>query len=308
MTYPNDQWIGVYYPLEIIANPRSRSQMFLLFDKVICFVPIAGTMCGGGAGISDFIYANDVMVESGILEVREELLVPEIDSQFDSKNLDDNEIFDEYVRFQITAMTMAECNSSKAVPVTDDPAWPVPASLLQNLDLKRFARLQATALAVQSLEIVVPPFAEIKDEDILEAREKLYDQLLPFRQAMLALSPVVRNGISCGNSLSEIQHEAKYIVDTHVVPALGKLHDRLNKEKGKFWRRIIYKGAAFIPQFVLNWTTKGALSSVIDAVENSKDIAMDLIDRDSLIDSLRIEGGLGYLLALSEHQTHRGQK
>jgi hypothetical protein len=293
-----DHWMAAYYPLDVISRPRSRAIMCLLFDKVICHFPIAGTYCGGAAGVSDIVLEDDSLVEASVIEPREEILFPGVGGEL---SWDSAEEFEEFYRLQVTAMTMEACRSSNVVPVTDDAAWPVPARLVENLDLLRCARLQASALAIQSLEIALPPIAELPDADILKARDELSEQLVPFRRAMLALSPTVRKGIESEATLADIHRQAKYVVDTRVAPALEELRDRLAKEKGRFWRRLLLKGSAIVPQFVLNWTTKDALSAAMNVVSGAKDLTLDLIDRERLLVSLKSQGGLGYLLAVADH-------
>lgn len=308
MTQQVEQWAGVYYPVEMVSHPRSRTIMCLLFDNVICHFPVSPMACGGGHGMSLDLFGDDMLVEAGILELKEKVLFPEIEVDFSPEYpWGTDEEFDKYIRLQVTAMTMDICSGSNLVPVTDDPAWPVPASMLENLDLLRFSHLQASALAIQSLEIALPPIADIPDADILKAREELREQLVPFRRAMLALSPAVRSGLGSEATLLDIHREAKYIVDTQVAPALGELRDRLAKERGKFWRRLLLKGGAVVPQFILNWTTKGALSAAVNAVGSAKDLTLDLIDRENLLASLKSQGGLGYLLAVTDHPSFKSK-
>lgn len=303
-----DRWTAAYYPVETISSPRSRTIMCLLFDKVICHFPISPMACGGGDGMSLELFGDDILVEAGILELREEVLFPEVEVDFSpGYSWGTDEEFDKYVRLQVTAMTMDVCSSSNVVPVTDDPAWPVPASMLANLDLLRFSHLQASALAMKSLEIALPPIVDVPDADILKAREELREQLIPFRRAVLALSPAVRSGIESEATLLDIHREAKYVVDTQVAPALGALQDRLAKEKGKFWRILLLKGSAVVPQFILNWTTKGALSAAVNAIGSAKDLTLDLIDHENLVASLKNQGGLGYLLAVTDHPSFKSK-
>lgn len=292
----SEQWIAAYYPSELISNPHSRAIMGLLFDKIVCHFPVSGMSCGGGSGVYDILLEDDALYEAGILEPREETLYSDIGA-----NLSWNDEFEKYQRLQITAMTMDMCRVDNIVPVTDDPSWPIPASLLQNFDLPRFAHLQASALAIQSLKIALPPIATLSDLDILKAREELIEQLIPFRNAMLALSPTVRSGIESTASISDIYGEAQYIVDTQISPALSELKRRLAIEKGTFWRRLILKGSAIVPEFLLNWTTKNGLEAAIKAVDGMKDLTLDIIDRDNLLKSLKNEGGLGFLLSVTEN-------
>jgi hypothetical protein len=235
-----DQWAAAYYPTSEISNPRLKTIMCLLFEKVILHFPIAHTGCGGGAGISNIVLEDSALVEAGVLQPREELLIPGVEVDFSPGHYwGTPEEFEKFYRLQITAMTMEVCSNDNLVPVADDADWPIPASLLENIDLLRCAPLQASALAIESLEIALPKLADVPDEDILKAREELSDQLIPFRHAMLALSPAIRSGIENGATLLDIQREAKYVVDTQVAPALGELRDKLAREKGRFWRRFL---------------------------------------------------------------------
>jgi len=257
--------------------------------------------CGGGSGISEF-FSDDPLVEAGVLELREEILLPEveIDSSIGSYWGTEEE-FNQFVQLQITAMALNTCADSGAIPITDDPSWSVPASVIEKIDIVRLARFQAAALAIKSLEIAIPPIAEIPDEDVIRAREELEEQLVPFRCSMLALAPTVRNGIESDSSLEEIYKEAGYVVETNVVPALQELQNRLLKEKRRFWRRLLLKGGVLAPKFAINWTTRGALFAALESLEDTKDIARVVIERGDLLTSLKSQGGLGYLLSVAEH-------
>ena len=307
MVTANEQWVGAYYPLETILNRRSKVLMCLLFDRVMLHFPISGMACGGGSGVSDMVLEDSQqLVDSGVLEPIEEILLSDVNIEFSPGHFwGTDEEFDKYIRLQVTAMALNACNNQEIVPVTDDPKWPIPASLVENLDILRFAHLQASALAIQCLEITLPTIANIEDEEILMAREELNEQLIPFRRAMLALSPAVRNGIEHEAKLGDIYREARYIVDTQVSPALGELQYRLQKEKGKFWRKLLLKGSSLIPKFILNWTTQGTLSATMNAIIDAKDITLDLINRKDFVSSMIRHGGLGYLLAVAENPHFR---
>jgi len=297
-----DKWVAAYYPLAMISNQHSKAIICLLFDKIVCHFPVADMACGGGHGGSEDLYGDDPLVKANVIELREKILVDDIQVDFSPGYYwGTEEEFALYHRLQVTAMAINDCITSGSVPLTDTPDSPIPAAILEVVDLKRFARLQASALAIQSLKIALPPFKEITDDEILEAREELRDQLIPFRIAMLALSPVVRQGIENNNSLAEIHREANYIAETRILPTLTELRKKLELERGKFWRRIILKGSSILPTFFLNWTTKNALTAVIKAIDSSKDIALDFIKSEETLEAFRSQGGLGYLLNIVDH-------
>lgn len=295
------EWVAAYYPLETVSNPRSRAIMCLLFDRLINYFPISTMTCGGGSGVSDIILENDLLHEHEIIEAREEYLIGDIELESTSESAwGTREEFDRYIRLQVTAMAAEAFAEEGVVPVTDDTNFHVPASLIEHIDLSRHANMQAAILAMKSLEVVLPAFAQLSDEELLEAREKLKEHLVPFRRQMLSLAPAVRSGMEAGAALSDVHREAEYVIQTRIVPVLGELQDRLKKEKGKFWRRLLVKGGFLAPKFVLNYVTGGAVKAAVAAVGDVKELTSDAFDHGDVIGSLKRNGGLGYLLAIDE--------
>jgi len=271
--------------------------MCLLFDKVICHFAVEGSMCGGGLGVSQD-FSDAPLVKAGIIELREELLVSEVfdEVEFTEDGWGTQDEFDQFYDLQVTAMALRSCQAERNVPVTDDPEYPVPASLVTRLNLRRLARMQAAALGIQSLQITLPSIGPVSDSDILEARERLAEQIVPFRRAMLRLAPNVRQGLDSNASLEDIQGEARYIAETAVEPLLAELRERISKEEGRFWRRLLLTGAAAIPRFALNWVTRGALAAALDGLQDTKDLAHAIVDREALAR----QGGIGYLLQIAD--------
>lgn len=295
------KWIGAYYPDAEVKDQRSKAILCLLFDKIICHFPIADMACGGGDGMSAPLCDNP-LVEEGVIEIKEEILLPGIEPKSTPENYWGNdEDFNKFVDLQTTAMALNACDQYNAVPVTDNPNCPVPISSAKEVNFLRFTNLQAAALAMKSLDIVIPSIADITDEDILKARDELCEQLIPFRYSMLSLAPVVRDGIQSNTSLEEIFKEATYIAETKVAPALYELQRRLTMEKGQFWRKLIFKGSKVIPKFILNWTTKDALSAAIASLTGATNLASEVIEHKALLNSFKNQGGLGFLLSVADY-------
>jgi len=297
----NKLWVGAYYPASVLSQPRTRTILCLLFDRIICNFPVTGMACGGGFGVTEF-YNDSPLVEEEILELREELLLEEIETNFTEGYFwGRKEEFNKYIDLQVTKMALNLCESENAVPITDNINMTVPLALIEKNKMFRFAHLQAAALAIQSLEVALPNFSDISDYDILEARLKLKDQLIPFRRAMLMIAPIVRNGINSDATLSEVYNEAKYIVDTKIAPALDDLKDKLNKERGRFWSKLIMRGGFFIPKLALNWAAKGALATSIIGLDDIKCFAMDTLNHQEIIETIKNQGGIGFLLKIAEY-------
>lgn len=303
MPVAEEEWIGVYYPNEYVDNPNSKAIFCLLFDKLICNFPVADFACGGGRGLSE-IYDDDPLVKEGIIEVREEILLPEVENNFTpGLYWGTEEEFDKYRLAQVTTMALeATKKNNGMVPVTDSCNWHVPNSVFSEYNFKRYALFQAAALAINSIEISLPSIASISEENILEACYKLRDQLIPFRYTMLKLAPLVRKGIDSDISISEIYDEAKYIVETSIGPTLYELKERMIKEKGSFWTKLIVKGGLAIPKFAFNWMTKDPIKAAIESINDTKDIALDIFNCESVMNSLWKQGGFGYLLKLANYE------
>ena len=70
------EWVAAYYPSDLVEDQRLKTLFCLLYDKVVFHFPVTGMACGGGHGISGF-YSDDPLVEEGVLDLREELLLDE---------------------------------------------------------------------------------------------------------------------------------------------------------------------------------------------------------------------------------------
>jgi hypothetical protein len=289
----NELWTAVYYPKEIIESQRSKAILCLLFDKILCHFPVSSMACGGGHGMSDD-FSKNLLVENGVIELIEEELIPDVGEEYYDQDLD------KYVDLQITAMALEKCKEDLVVPITDNPKFKIPASIIEEIDISRNAKLQATAIAISSVEMILPPINELSEEDVLIAREKLSDQLIPFRRNMLKLSPLLRNMINENSTVKNIYAEARYLTETSIMPALSELRERIEKEKGVFWRKLLMRSGKVLPKFILNWSQKNLISAAIDSLGDLTEIGISSIDRQSLIDNLKKEGGLGFLLSLED--------
>jgi hypothetical protein len=296
----NNKWIGAYYPREIIENQRSKAILCLLFDKIICHFPVSDMACGGGHGMSaDF--TKGPLYEEGVIEIIEQTLLNVTSAHIPSEYWDTVEDLNDSRDLEVTEMALEACDKYNAVPITDNPNYSIPIASKEVSSFLRYANLQAAALAIKSLDIVIPAIANINDEDILEAREKLNEQLIPFRYSMLSLAPLVRDRIQSNTSLEEVFQEATYIVSTKVAPTLYELQRRITMERGKFWRKIIIKGGEIIPKIILNWTTKDALSAAISSIKDATSLASEVLEQKELLNSFKNQGGLGFLLSVADY-------
>jgi hypothetical protein len=255
--------------------------------------------CGGGAGVSA-AFSDSPLVQDGVFELREEFL-RDIPFDFTGGGWGTDEEFDLYTRLQVSALALQTCDSEGAVPVTDDLRSQTPMTYVVGAHATRDARLQAVALALSSIKLALPAIApDLRDEEILEARDRLRDQLGPFRAAMLRLAPLVRDRISDNDRFDELLAEAKFVADTRVLPTLVEVQRRLERERGRFWRRILMKAGPLLPQFVLSWSSTSAVSAAVAAIQQAAGIATDRINHEAVLVSLLELGGVGFLLAVPD--------
>lgn len=198
-------------------------------------------------------------------------------------------------------MALQKCNQESLVPVTDNPNFQIPAFVLTKNEILSNAKLQAASIAISSINVVLPPIGEIDDEDILRLRDDLSDELVPFRRSMLKIAPLIRQYIDEGVSIKEVYDEAKYLTETTIISTLGEVRDRIEKERGLFWRKLLLKSGAILPKFIINWTQKDIISAVVDSLGNLSELASLGIDRQLLINNVIHEGGMGFLLSLEKY-------
>ena len=303
----NNLWEAVYYPREIIDNQRTKTIFCLLFDKIYCLFPVnpAGPPCGSGCGISEEIKEtldSTILIDEGIIEFCEEQVLWVADEFYD-KDLH------LWFNLQVTALALEKCSNESVVPITDNKKFQIPASIIDEihkltespeLHIHRNAKMQAIALALSSIEMVLPPLDALKDEEIMIAREKLSEELIPFRRSMLKLSPLLRSMINENATVQDIYAEARYMNETSIMPALSELRERIEKEKGVFWRKLLMRSGKILPKFIANWSQKNLISAAIDSLGDLTEIGISSIDRQSFVDNLKRDGGLGFLLSLEE--------
>jgi hypothetical protein len=152
------------------------------------------------------------------------------------------EIEDEFVlRVAPTALYLAKQNDW--VLIGDDPSMPVPIFSERLNSVRELTSI----LAEECIRLVLPKCNEIYAEDIMEAREKLKDLMLPFRMSMQKLSSILKSEIRERTDFDAIRSEAKFIAESTVEPALVEIKRKIETEKDKLWIKIFGKVVGWIP-------------------------------------------------------------
>jgi len=159
------------------------------------------------------------------------------------------------------------------------------------------AKQIAALLGMTSISVLFPETRAANPEVILEARDRLSDQLPPFWSSMLKLSIDLKARIKdCGNT-KEIFKEAQDLVDTTVRPALIDLNSKMQKERKNFFYRILSSAQRGLRLMVGNppLTQQQLLTN---ALILGSDVVMNSAGNMKVIEALKEETGLTFLLEL----------
>jgi hypothetical protein len=256
---------AVYHPAVTIKNKTTLATLCLYFDEVHCvpFFPLYESEKGDlrdfqiivpfaveGDEMTSFLLDNGPLENEVLFYQREsigkmlraetvesEQLVDLAEAVFRQERLDMHSI----VRFSVIQMLTEKRGW---VPVGDEPDIPVP--LPQERDFLSTAL--PTSVAEESFRCVLPVCQPVSPENILEARESLKEELLPFRMAMQRLYSVLRNETLPDDlSLVEVKQEAKSMADKAVEPALNDLRKKIELAQGKVWKHTFGSVVGWAP-------------------------------------------------------------
>lgn len=165
------------------------------------------------------------------------------------------------------------------------------------------AKQLATMLAMKSVQMVLPRMKAANPELLLEARERLKDQLPPFWSSMLKTSVELKKIISDCPSHCEISREASDLVDRLIRPAVIDLSSKLESERKDWFYKILSPIRSGIRIFVGNPPlTQQQL--ITNAMVLASDTCAAVAENMRAIDALKREAGLAYLLDLSDLVTN----
>ena len=99
---------------------------------------------------------------------------------------------------------------------------------------KNKSRWRTDFLATQVLDLSLPEFEFKTYDDILELREKVYDQLAAFRLKLSEASVRIQE---C--EVDEVQSVAGDIAHNQIIPAINELEKKLRLSNDKFLLRIV---------------------------------------------------------------------
>ncbi len=203
------------------------------------------------------------------------------------------DIKDEFtLRSSPTAIKLAEDNDW--ILVSDNPQLPIP--YLSNKS--KTVRYLTTILAEECIRINLPQSISLNADDILLVREKLQEQLIPFRMSMQKLSSTLKSAIKDIQNIEDIKAEAKFIAESQVEPAIYELKRKIEIEKDKLWIKVFGKVISWIPLVAKGFATPTP-DNIFKAMNKVYGDVGTIAENIQNIDIVR-EPGMCYLLKLDE--------
>jgi hypothetical protein len=135
--------------------------------------------------------------------------------------------------------------------INDNPHLPVPGI---PGDAKGNAKVLATILAIESIKLVLPKIKALSPPELKDFRAETATHVRPFRLAMLKLARELNAAIKSEMTLSDVQKEAKFLVETTVYPELMEL-EKIIHDPGKPWYRRAVDLAKSAPELATNFIT-----------------------------------------------------
>ena len=201
-------------------------------------------------------------------------------------------------RLQVSLDGLQQMNS-----LIDQGAFPVIGKYHVDLNENHKERLSskslASLLAMKSVELVLPAMKRAEPEIILEARDRLKDQLPLFWASMLKLSTKLKTEINQDMNLKDVLFETQEIVDTTVLPALVELKQKINQEKKSWFYKILNPVYDGVKMFMGNpkLTTENL---IVTGLTTGMNITSNFVEQEYEIQKIKKEAGLTFLLRLDE--------
>jgi hypothetical protein len=170
-----------------------------------------------------------------------------------SKGLDETHSIDYPGMFFYQANSLLYAGRHGIPILNDDPRWPVPA--ISGADAKHNAKLLASIMAMECVNLVLPQIGELQPHQIVEARDDLKPFVRPFRLSLLGFAGKLNSAIQATSDYAEIKHAAEFIAQTEVYPALADLQEEIQKAKGRTWIPRTWELAKKVPGLAASYST-----------------------------------------------------
>ena len=192
------------------------------------------------------------------------------------------------LRIAPTALYLARENEWLLISDRDEAPVPYFSDTIRN------AEQLSSIIAEECLLLNLPALIECQPEDILELRDKLSSELIPFRNMMLKTSRLLREQIKDIGNINNLKKETRFFVKTYINPTVSNLEHRIKMEQGKLWRRAFGRILGYLP-FVANAFAAPSVGNIYKILSKaSKDVEGLLIKEHNV--TINMDPGIAFLL------------
>ena len=184
----------------------------------------------GGAGIP-----TEEFHEFLLGECEEQKAIQKFQDDFPNSN---NDIL---LRVAPTALQLSRKNNWQLV--SDIQKLPIPyfSNTIRNADQL------SSIIAEECLTLNLPYPKSCNSQELLELRENLSTELVPFRNMMLKAAAKLREQIENEFDQKTVREEANFFVKTNINPIISELERRIKLEQGKLLRKIFGRIVEYVP-------------------------------------------------------------
>jgi hypothetical protein len=184
------------------------------------------------------------------------------------------------------------------IPLLNDwPEFPVPYIPHSP---KNDARILSAYLALESVKCIFPRIGAVNPEQLVEIRNDLRDELIPFRIKMCQISKELNGAIDASSSWQDVQKNAKFIVETTIVPELENLNKAIN-DTGKPWHQRLVNVTLDTPELIGNFFTMLPHKAALEVFKRISQEVKEIYDEQVQKNRLMIGSGLSYLMKLHKY-------
>jgi hypothetical protein len=166
-------------------------------------------------------------------------------------------------------------------------------------DFKANAKALSTALALEAVTLALPPLPSLSFPQVAELRAETRNEVRPFRRAMLKLSKDLNAALLSDSTLLDVQKEARFIVETTIVPELTELREALAAPQ-RPWHRRAVDLAKSVPELVGNFATLPASMATARLLARIGSMLADVRDDQLAASGIAKRGGLHFLLKIQD--------
>ncbi len=162
-----------------------------------------------------------------------------------------------------------------------------------------FADIVASIIAVEAIQISLPDLQAVHPDEILWAREKLGDELIPFRMSMYRLAKSIRALIDEKPSIDTIKSEATFLVKTTLLPDVLIFRERIAQENKSFARKIVVKSLDTF-KLAINYLVSPDPIKLAAFTTEAVSGLINYSEYRDKVNSLNLETAVSYLAKLSD--------